>query len=882
MRTATSVALLLVLTTTPALAQDIRGHLQGRVVDSGSNPIETVDVVVRSTDLQGERSAVSDRNGFFYLRWLPVGVYEVELRRIGYESLNLDSVVVRLGRTTTVGEVLLAATPIELEAIAARTDRLLIDPESTAAGVNLTPQLYENLPNSRDYRSLITLLPAADEYLGSDLSVAGGTGPETIIYVEGTNVSDPVIGMRATRLPYNFVREVEVKTGGYEAEYRSALGGIVNVVTYSGGNEFRSQLFGFYTSDRLEGSPRFGLSESTRHSSAQYDIGATIGGAILRDRLWYFAAYNPSVVTEDIEIPEFGMYDDRGVQHVFAGKLTWRAAERTNLFFTTFGDPGKRDRVQPMSISTAHFTPLNPETWLGVESFGGVHFVLGGTQLIGDRGLVEASASMMDRRDSYMPTSEAGYEVQIHDYTTETVSGGTTKYGEESLGRANLSLKTTWELGRHVLKAGGELSTSDVETQSYTSHVIKKLGPTTYRVSETYASGTLRNRAGGLFLQDSWQATDRWRLNLGLRWEAQAFLDTNGDVAQTINDQFAPRLGFIFQPGRIGTQRIYGSAGRFYQDMLLNASGYYDGETVYGWTLCDGDPLDPASECEGGASQSTISGVTEGLVGQHYDELTLGYERQVGQGLKVGVRGVYRSLQRAIEDGQDLEADEWVLGNPGYGPLDEYPQASREYTALELTAEKTVGQGLMLVGSYVLSRTHGNYQGMFETDYWMPRPNVGIYFDHPDLMENADGLLPQDRRHSFKLAASYMTGFGLAIGTRFLWQTGTPLSIRGGSTQPPAYAYLAERGSMGETPNVWDLDLRFVYDFQSLVRRTSPTRLILDLFNVGSPRTALAYDQICCFTRTDEGHQTDINPNYLQPTRFQPPMTVRLGVEMGF
>ena len=568
---------------------------------------------------------------------------------------------------------------------------------------------------------------------------------------------------------------------------------------------------------------------------------------------------------------------------MFAGKLTWRAADRTNVFVTAFGDPGTRDVVQPMSISTAHFTPLNPETWLGKESFGGVHFVLGGTQMIGNRGLVEASFSTMNRQDSYMPTTEAGFEAQLHDYTTETVSGGTTKYGEESLGRANLSLKTTWELGRHLLKAGGELSTSTVETQSFTHHVIKKLGPTTYRMKEAYASGTLRNRAGGLFLQDSWQATDRWRLNLGLRWEAQAFLDTNGDVAQTINDQFAPRLGFIFQPGRIGTQRVYGSAGRFYQDMLLNASFYYDGEIVSGWTLCDGDPLDPASECEGGPSQSTISGATEGLVGQHFDELTLGYERQVGQDLKVGVRGVYRSLRRAIEDGGvGLDYDEYVLGNPGYGVLDEYPLASREYTALELTAEKTVGRGLMLVGSYVLSRTRGNYQGLFETDYWVPSPNTGPNFDHPDLLENADGLLPQDRRHSFKLAASYMTGFGLAVGTRFLWQTGTPLSIRGGSTQPPAYAYLAERGSMGETPNVWDLDLRFVYDFQSLVRRTSPTRLILDLFNVGSPRTALAYDQICCFTRTDEGNQTDVNPNYLQPTRFQPPMTVRLGVEMGF
>jgi hypothetical protein len=537
-----------------------------------------------------------------------------------------------------------------------------------------------------------------------------------------------------------------------------------------------------------------------------------------------------------------------------------------------------------MSISTANFTPLNPETWLGEESFGGVHFVLGATQLVGSQGLVEASFSTMNRQDSYMPTSEAGFEAQLHDYTTGTVSGGTTKYGESSLGRMALTLRTTWELGRHTLKAGGELSASHVDTKSYTSHVIKRFGPTTYRWGRTFVTGTNRNRVGGLFLQDSWQTTNRWRLNLGVRWETQGLLDTNGDVAQTINNQWAPRLGFIFQPGPIGTQRIYGSAGRFYQDMLLNASDWFfsDG-TVGGWVDCDGDPRDASTVCEGELGQSTISASTPGLEGQHYDELTLGYERQLGQALKLGARGVYRTLRRAVEDADaDPPNREWVLGNPGYGVLDGYPAASREYTALEITAEKTIGTGLMLVGSYVLSRTRGNYQGLFETDYWVPSPNTGGNFDHPDLMENADGLLPQDRRHSFKLAASYMTGFGLAIGTRFLWQTGTSLSIRGGSTQPPRYAYLAERGSMGETPNLWDLDLRFVYDLQHLVRRTGATRLILDLFNMGSPRTAVAIDDICCFTRTDEGHQTDINPNYLQPTRFQPPMTVRLGVEMGF
>ncbi len=884
MRTVIFPAMLALFSVATLQAQDIRGQLQGRVVDSTGDPVETVDVVVRSTDLQGERSAASDRFGNFVIRWLPVGTYQVELRRIGYESRILEGIVVRLGRTTTTGVVQLVATPVELEAIAAEAERLLIDPESPAGGVNLTPDLYRNLPNDRDYRSMVTMAPAVGAYRGTDLSVAGGTGPGTTFFIEGTNVTNPVTGLDATRLPYNFIREIEVKTGGYEAEYRSTLGGIVNVVTHSGSNVFESHAFGYYTSDRLEGAPRFGLSESTRQNQAQYDVGVTIGGPILRDRLWYFAAYNPSVVTEDIAIPEFGTYDDRGVQHLFAGKITWRAAERTNLFFTAFGDPGTRDRIGPMSISTAHFTPLNPETWLGEESFGGVNFVAGGTQLIGENGLVEASVSTMNRQRSYMPTSDAGFQVQIHDYVSQTVSGGTTKYGETTLGRLNLSLKTTWELGRHSMKAGGEWSTSDRNIESDTHHVIKRLGLNTYREVNGSSRGGLSSRVGGLFVQDSWQATDRWRFSLGLRWEAQAFEDTNGEVAQTINDQWAPRLGFVFQPGSMGTQRVYGSAGRFYQDMLLNGLTYFDGESWQVWQQCDRDPRDEGSNCEilsdwGGSINAPVNG----LKGQHFDELTLGYERQLGSELKVGARGVFRTLRRAIEDANvDEEADTWLLGNPGYGALDMYPAASREYLALELTAERTIGTGLMLVGSYVLSRTRGNYVGLFDADWWSVNPNTTGAFDFLDLMENEEGLMPQDRRHSIKLSASYATRFGLAAGARLLWQTGTPLSIRGGSAHPPQYMYLAERGSMGETPNLWDLDLRFAYDFAYLTRRSSPMRIVLDVFNVGSPREAVAYDQVATFTMTEDGNQTDVNPNYLQPTRFQPPTMVRLGIEVGF
>jgi hypothetical protein len=894
MRAAPLAVLLLAMSAVSVRAQDVHGRLEGRVIDSDGDPIAQVDVTVQGPSLQGVRRIPTNANGFFTFRWLPVGTYSVKLSRIGYETLVLEGIIVRLGRTATVGSVGLVEAPIEVEPIVAAVQPKLIDPESTGTGVNLTPALYENLPVARDYRELALLTPQANEYAGTDMSIAGGTGPETRYFIEGSEVTDPVVGMESTRLPYNFVQEVEIKTGGYEAEYRSSLGGIVNVVTYSGGNDFRSQVFAFYTSDQFEGQPRYGLSETLRQNSSQYDVGATLGGPIVRDRLWYFAAYSPSVSSEGIEIPGHGVYDDRAVRHVFAGKLTWQAARNTNVFATLFGDPGSRDAVQPMAFSVAHYTPMNPETWLGTEKVGGVNLVAGATQRLGEAGLLEASFSGMRRSSGYEPMDEAGYEQQFHDHTTQTVSGGTTKYGSELLTRSAITLKGTLEAGRHVLKAGGGYYSSDHEVDSFTHYVLRKYGPSRFAETEIRTAGSLGNRVEGLFVQDSWQVSDRWRLNGGVRWERQSLLDSNGEVAQTFTDQWQPRLGVIFQPGRIGTQRLYGSVGRYYQDLLLNGAYHFNGQEIYGWTFWDHDPRIDPSGGDGGTFQSSISEGTEGVSGQHYDELILGYERQFGRRLKVGARGMLRTLRRAVNGGSvmivpdpDTGMEDWeygpeLLGNPGFGALDQYPKAKREYAALVLTAEQTIGSGLMLVGSYVLSRTRGNYQGLFDTDYWAASPNANSNWYNPLLLENAEGPLPQDRRHSFKLATSYMSGFGLGGGARFLWQSGTPVSILGGSAAPPMFAHLMPRGSMGRTPNVWDLDLRFVYDVQRLVRRSSPARIVLDVFNVGSPRTPLAYDDNFAFTRTEDGNQADPNATYMQPTHYQRPMMVRLGVEVGF
>lgn len=230
---------------------------------------------------------------------------------------------------------------------------------------------------------------------------------------------------------------------------------------------------------------------------------------------------------------------------------------------------------------------------------------------------------------------------------------------------------------------------------------------------------------------------------------------------------------------------------------------------------------------------------------------------------------------------EPLPLSERILGNPGFGELDGYPRAKREYTALELTAEKSFGGVLRLLGSYVLSRTYGNYGGVFNLDAGsLGQPN-GSY-DYPEMLVNAEGLLPQDRTHQFKVAASYRTGFGLSLGGRFLWLTGTPLSEMGSCNSPTCFTFVSQRGTAGRTPSIWELDMRASYDFGYLLRRRAPARLILDVFNLGNPREAVAFEQVLYFRLDDEGNPANFNPDYGEPTLYQLPVSVRLGLEVGF
>jgi hypothetical protein len=245
----------------------------------------------------------------------------------------------------------------------------------------------------------------------------------------------------------------------------------------------------------------------------------------------------------------------------------------------------------------------------------------------------------------------------------------------------------------------------------------------------------------------------------------------------------------------------------------------------------------------------------------------------------VGARGIYRRLRWAIEDGYDAADDRFAIGNPGLGSLAGFPRARRTYTGLELTVERLGHADFTFLASYVLSRSHGNYTGLFASDVPDGGANITAQFDFPEQLVNGRGLLPNDHPHVLKFHGAYRLRFGLTMGTSFVWQSGAPLNEYGAtSVGAPYWSFVRRRGTAGRAPSVWDLNLRFSYALPLPAGSRARPQLVLDVFHVGNPRRAVLIDQTRFTAVDEEGNQTAPSPTYGAVARYQEPMSARLGV----
>src|SRR5882672_7733189 len=339
------LAMTLAMFATSAMAQSsTTGSIEGTVTDPNGQVVKGATVNATSPNLITAQSAITGDDGRYLISALPPGKYKLTIESPGFGKYEQGDVSVNLGKTSSVDAKLSLATATATVTV---TGGAQVDVAANTTGNNVSTEQFSNFPTQRTVQGLYTIAPTVTrsglrDATGRDRdpSVAGSSGPENNYILDGVNTTDPAFGGSGANLPFEFVQEVEIKTGAYGPEYGRSTGGIFNVITKSGGNEFHGDVFGYGTTKGLvRGVKNFPFTGSAFSGFSEIDAGGDIGGPIKKDKLWFFGAFNPQRRTNYYLTQTFHAPAQNKVTIPFyAGKITWELNNKNTLTGSTFGD----------------------------------------------------------------------------------------------------------------------------------------------------------------------------------------------------------------------------------------------------------------------------------------------------------------------------------------------------------------------------------------------------------------------------------------------------------------------------------------------------------------------------------------------------------------
>jgi hypothetical protein len=291
------------------------GRITGTVMDDQGAPLPGVSVAAKSPRLVGTSATVTDTNGVYRLLALPPGTYTITYTLSGFVEVIREDIVLSVEQALSVDIQMKPSAVTEEIVVVGQSP--LIDVKSVARGSVMNAQTFSALPKGRSFDSLVTIMPGvqAEKDLLDGISVDGASGAENVFFVDGTDTSDLVKGTRKQEVVFESADEVQFKASGYNAEYGGSVGGVINVITRSGGNAFHGELVGYYSGTALEGRRRdklfLDLADDTRARYYPYgeyvgadrekafEGGLLLGGPIFKERLWFFGSVTPRVFIRD-------------------------------------------------------------------------------------------------------------------------------------------------------------------------------------------------------------------------------------------------------------------------------------------------------------------------------------------------------------------------------------------------------------------------------------------------------------------------------------------------------------------------------------------------------------------------------------------------------
>jgi hypothetical protein len=876
------------------------GSVSGTVRDKDGAPLPGVSVTISGDPLPAGRTEASDENGGFDFQRLPPGEYQITAELQGMGNAR-RAVIVQVDKDT---QVPLEIGPSVSEEITVTAVAPVIDVKSTEAQVNYTQEQIESLPIPRDYKGTFQLAPGVSEndHLAPN---AGGSRQDNTFLLDGVNITNPHYGDLVPNVPEIDITEVNLKRAGITAEFGRTGGMVVNAVTRSGTNELGGQA-------RFESQPASFVSDSKdktlQNTTDRKSLAASLGGPILRDRLWYYGSAS---------FPERDTTDRRNN----LGAVPDRKVSTDEYFLKLTANP-----------SSAHFLNASVRSRKTTDDNAGIDSNISPAvgadnstdYLIGNLGwiwnttadsFVEVRFNHDKEQNSTDPNNSLGYRPAFDPAhpelmgrfttTADRIVGGANAVGQLVGGtdlaindddflrdevRATFQTFQDW-LGRdHDLRAGVTAERDSERLQRRANGWGNvSWNPTTKEFTASYVSTqpphTGRGRNYGAFLQDQVTLGSRATLTAGVLLNKDDYfgegLGATPGTKKKVKlitfgwgDEIQPRLGLAFVPDVRTGDKLYFNYGRYYNTenkSLVRAASPTRIFTTRAIFDAQGH-----LKTETPAANTTGKKIDPGLDAQYTDEWLAGYARPFGGAWSAEVWAVYRDVGNMIED---VSAD--GLGN---GPfhIAQLPDAYRRYKAatLELSRRPVDGRlmGLSLDASYTWSRLSGNWDIDYGADSLFY--NSSFIQDGPGVLmtDNRAGLLRGDRTHVAKLFASVEPWQRTRFGSYVRFQSGGAWEARGlpdPNVSSSSYVRYLEKAGSRRMESWLNVDLLASHTFD-----VGPVGLEIEarVLNVFDEQVALSVDDRLILGRATAPN----NPNFGRPTSYSSPRAFALAAILRY
>jgi hypothetical protein len=829
------------------------GALLGVVTDTTGAALPGVTVTVTGANLQGSRSAVTSAAGEYQIQLLPPGDYRVEFTLEGFNAVNRESVKVGLDTTSKLDATMsIGAVSADIIVVA---DAVIVDPTQTAVQQNFGQQhlKYATIgANGRSYQNVLQQAAGVAAVPGSsgNPSVMGANLGQNNYMLDGVNTTDPVTHTHGSNLPFDAIQEVSTQILGKDAEYGRAIGGVVNVVTKSGGNQFSG------TFDARLGNDQ--LAESGEHYDAgaqefrSFKPAATLGGPVLHDRVWFFGTLErpDSAVTEGPTTYRPGFTIQPGTS-TFQGwnslfKLTATPAANHTLSFRYTNNNAVIDNAVGTSLVSPEADYLQDQEStiynLGYDAVLSPQW-LASVQVGARRGSLESAP----KQDVSLPSIFN----QTYGYYTQNYFNW--QYGDRN--RDELIASTTYFAnlaGSHTLKAGLNLDRATFSSFNNFTGIgaFDELCAEEFGFANGTQCGGIYYHAGNdekdllivtsivpeetftsslhaYYVQDEWHPVSSVTARLGLRYDRSSF-EVEGNENAPDMSKLQPRIGLAWDVFNNTRTVLHGFWGDVMDDNGLSLASF--GSRL--GTVASFFFYDPATD-----AYDLYAGTQGGASGNQYDpdlkptvsrEMNAGVTQRVWHNSTFDLTGVWRQSRDMFEDScVDADCAFYVMTNRPNG-LD---VLKSEYQGVIARLETRPYSWLSGLVSYTWSESKGS------VEYTQ---NAGADFDeYPAHFANRYGYLTDDARHRFKVAGFVTAPFGTTFGVDYVYRTGVPdnvtASISGGPGQPASGGtlFVIPRGER-RLPSAQQLDLQVVHEL-TLGRFT--VGLIGSVFNVFSSET---------------------------------------------